>query len=230
MRLNLFFLFGIGVLASAPFSFAGPLFPCPTAVSSVHGNALAIVHNTVEWNGNTGKLLRVQFTVMSKIDFLNDYQKIVAPLGFWGYWAWGVVSDRTKQTDLSFSMSCAVPLVTDDGEFLVLLATGPVFASVMRIYRKGPCSDRTEDGTVKGVLVKEIKIDELWPAAKIDPTGIWTDHTPEWFAFGTFDFSPDNLQLIHKTRWGNTVRINLSDGKVTKEYFVDGESLTRPSG
>ncbi|HWY67420.1 MAG TPA: hypothetical protein VNX88_02085 [Terriglobales bacterium] len=216
MRLKMFFLVVIAVIASASFSFAGPPFPCPTAVNSVHGNALAIVHDTIDWKGDTGKLLSIQFTVMSKAAFLNDYQRISAPVTYWGDWAWAVVLDMNKEADRSFSF-CGVPLITDDAHFLILLATGPAFRSALRIYRQGDSSDRMEDGTIKGVLVKEIKLNELWPAAKIDPILVWTDHTPEWFAFGTFDFTPDNLQLIHKTRWGNAVRINLSDGKVLKE-------------
>lgn len=87
----------------------------------------------------------------------------------------------------------------------------------MRVYRKGDSSDRMQDGTVKGVLVKDIQLEELWRATKIDPIRLWTDHTPEWFAGGSFDFAPGNLQPIHKTRWGNTVRINLPDGKALKE-------------
>jgi hypothetical protein len=211
----MFFLFVVVVLASTPFSFAGPPFPCPTAVNSVQGNALAIVQDTIEWKGQTGKLLSSTFTVMSKAAFINDYQRISAPVTYWGDWRWSVVLDMTKQVDRSFSF-CAVPLVTDDARFLILLATGPVFSSALRIYRQEDFpATQMEAGTLKGVLVREIKLDELWPAAKIEHS--WDDHTPEWFAFGTFDFAPDNLQLIHKTRWGKTVRINLPDGKILPE-------------
>ena len=48
------------------------------------------------------------------------------------------------------SYSCAVPLVTDDAQFLILLVTGPVFDSVhsaLRVYRKGDySSERMQDG------------------------------------------------------------------------------------
>jgi hypothetical protein len=66
MRLNVAVLFAVFVLTCAPLSIAGPSFPCPTAVNSVHGNALAIAHYTAEWNAGSGKLLSVQFTVMTK--------------------------------------------------------------------------------------------------------------------------------------------------------------------
>jgi|SRR5581483_811997 len=215
MSLKNMLLVSVVVLTSAPFSFAGPPFPCPKAVNSIHGNALAIVHDTVEWKGDTGKLLAIQFTVMSKATFINDYQRVSAPVTYWGDWPWAVVLDTKTEADRSFF--CAVPLITDDARFLILLATGPAFGSALRIYRQGDSSARMEDGTIKGVLVKEIKLDELWPAGRIDPIRVWTDHTPEWFAGGSFDFADDNLQLIHKARWGNSVRINLPDGKVLKE-------------
>lgn len=46
-----------------------------------------------------------------------------------------------------------------------------------------------------------------------------TDETPEWYAGGAFNFSSDGQQLIHKTRWGNTVRISLGDGSVSNDAF-----------
>ncbi len=147
MRLSVGVLSAAVVLTCAPFSIAGPLFPCPTAVNSVHGNAIAIVHNTTEWHTGSGKLLSVQFTVMTKINFVNDSQKISAPVIYWGDWPWAVVLDMNSQADRSFS-SCAVPLVTDDAQFLILLASGPAFNSALRVYRKGGSSDRMQDGTL----------------------------------------------------------------------------------
>jgi hypothetical protein len=215
MRLNVGVLSAAVVLTCAPFSIAGPSFPCPTAVNSVHGNAIAIARKTIEWHGGVGKLLSAQFTVMMKTDFVNDSQKISAPVSYWGDWPWAVVLD-VNQANVVFT-SCAVPLVTDDGQFLILLATGAVFDSALRVYRKGDySSERMQDGTVKGVLVRDIKLEELWPATKIDRSRPWMDNTPEWFAGGSFDFAPGNAQLIHETRWGSTVRINLPDGKALK--------------
>ena len=217
MRVNVGVLSAAVVLTCAPFSIAGPPFPCPTAVNSVHGNAIAIARKTIEWHGGIGKLLSAQFTVMMKTNFVNHSQKISAPVTYWGDWPWAVVLDMNNPAD-RISYSCAVPLVTDDAQFLILLATGPVFDSALRVYRKGDySSERMEDGTVKGVLVRDIKLEELWPATKIDPSQSWTDHSAEWFAGGSFGFALGNPQLIHKTRWGSTVRINLSDGKTLKD-------------
>lgn len=127
------------------------------------------------------------------------------------------VLDMNDQAN-RISYFCAAPLVTDDAEFLILLATGPVFDSALRVYRKGAdSSEPMQDGTVKGVRVRDIKLEELWPATKIDSSRLATDYRPEWFAGGSFDFAPGNLKLIHKTRWGTTVRINLPDGKTLKK-------------
>jgi hypothetical protein len=85
--------------------------------------------------------------------------------------------------------------------------------AVLQIYRWDhryePMAGRTGH---HGVLIKGIDLKEIWSPDKVAAnTGAWDDHTPEWFAGGTFEFLSDCRQLIHRTRWGNTVRINLED-------------------
>jgi hypothetical protein len=73
------------------------------------------------------------------------------------------------------------------------------------------------EGPDHGVFIKDIALNEVWTPDKLAAnSSIWTEGTPEWFAGGTFEFSSDCLQLIHKTRWGNTVRINLQDGSLLR--------------
>ena len=72
------------------------------------------------------------------------------------------------------------------------------------------------EGPDHGVFIKDITLKEIWPADKVSDVQVVTDETPQWFAGGTFEFSPDCRLLIHKTRWGSTVRINLPDGSVSK--------------
>jgi len=72
------------------------------------------------------------------------------------------------------------------------------------------------EGPDHGVFIKDITLREIWPADKFPNVQIVTDETPQWFAGGTFEFSADCRLLIHKTRWGNTVRINLQDGSVSR--------------
>lgn len=142
MRLNVGVLSAAVVLTCAPFSIAGQPITCPTAVNSVHGNAIAIAHETIEWHGGIGKLLSAQFTVMMKTD-VNDSQKISAPVTYWGDWPWAVVLDMNNPAD-RISYSCAVPLVTDDGQFLIPLARYVIGSadSALRVYRKGDYSAR----------------------------------------------------------------------------------------
>jgi hypothetical protein len=55
---------------------------------------------------------------------------------------------------------------------------------------------------------------------------IVTDETQQWFAGGTFEFSRDCRLLIHKTRWRSTVRINLQDGSVSRNWELETKSST----
>jgi hypothetical protein len=73
------------------------------------------------------------------------------------------------------------------------------------------------EGPDHGVFIKDIALKEIWtPDELAANSGAWNDETPQWFAGGTFEFSSESRQLIHKTRWGNTVRINLQDGSLSK--------------
>jgi hypothetical protein len=144
---------------------------------------------------------------------------------FWGGWnRWRVTLDAHSDRDKRFTGFCALPLITDNGIYLVLLSTGPTWApeAALRIYRHNP---RPESAAVTGVLVRDIPLSEIWPAdQEVEP--MWHDGTPTWFAAGTFAFSPDSTQLIHTTRWGNTVRIDLATGYVSRDPGI--EQLTRP--
>lgn len=153
MRRNVGVLSAAVVLTCAPFSIAGPPITCPTAVNSVQGNAIAIAHRTIEWHAGIGEVLSVQFTVMTKTDPVNDFQTISAPLIYWGDWPWAVVLDMNNRAD-RISYSCAVPLVTDDAQFLILLARYVIDSadSALRVYRKGDySSEPVEDATPQKV-------------------------------------------------------------------------------
>jgi hypothetical protein len=107
---------------------------------------------------------------------------------------------------------------SNNGEYIILF--GAYFQrGALTIYRRRdhPGQPFGGPGPDNGVLVREVPLTELWSSDRIPI--VVTDHTPEWFAGGTFAFSPDNRTLIHKTRWGTTLQINLATGKVegTKE-------------
>ncbi len=72
-------------------------------------------------------------------------------------------------------------------------------------------------GLHQGVLVKEIKLADLWPPDDF-PKGPLTSGTATWFDEGAFTFSPDDGTLVYKSPSGQTVRITLSTGAVSKDH------------
>jgi hypothetical protein len=86
-------------------------------------------------------------------------------------------------------LNCPAAL-TDDGEFLVMLQTGPAFAATPVFWR---------------------------PAELAEIHQLWSDETTQWFAGGNFKFSSDSRLLIGNTRWHNAVRIAIENGSVSME-------------
>jgi hypothetical protein len=195
------------ILACALPALAGPLAPCVKAVSSKNGNFLVITDvQMAPEQGNTAKVHQVSLQVFPKENFINSKDRVTAPAAYWttGSWMqWSAVLDSHKYQP---SPTCPVPLITDDGEFLIVLNLY-AYDSALQIYRR-----RDHES----VNIKDITLREIWPADKLADVGTVNDETPQWFAGGTFEFSPDCRLLIHKTRWGNTVRINLQDGSVSR--------------
>lgn len=118
------------------------------------------------------------------------------------------------------SQPCPQPLITGDGEFLVLLHVGPTLsgerAALQIDRRRDHLGDLVREGPDHGAFIKSVVLEEIWPPDKLaENTAAWGDETPQWFAGGTFEFSLDGRQLTNKTRWGNTVHINLEDGSVS---------------
>jgi hypothetical protein len=197
------------LLACGSSAIAGPPFPCVRAVSSKNGNFLVLADQFVPGRE------RVSLQVFGKENFINAHQRLAAPATYWAGQRWGVVLDANLMQNVP--APCPLPLITDDGEFLILLHVGPALSgnqAVLQIYRRRDhLGDPIREGPDNGVLIKEIALNKIWTPDRIAANSVvWTDETPEWFAGGTFEFSPDYRQLIHQTRWGNTVRINLADG------------------
>ena len=120
-------------LACGSSAIAGAIFPCPLATSSKNGNFLVLADRFV-----TGQQ-SVSLLVVRRERFINEYQRIVAPTTFWSGepgW-WNVVLDADG-IDKALS-SCPLPLITDDGEFLILVHVNPGYSGdtpVLRIYRR----------------------------------------------------------------------------------------------
>jgi hypothetical protein len=205
------------ILACALSAGASPLSSCFKAVISSNGNFLAIVDLQLgPGPSNSRRIERVSLQVFPKEEFVNARDKLSTREIHWTDWPqWSVVLDA-PQTGIG--PACPLPLITDNGEFVVLLQIGPAFDghAVLQIYRRRDhIGDPVRPGPDHGVFIKAISLSEIWPGDKHEPSFV-TDGTPAWYAGGTFDFSHDSRKLLHKTRWGNTVRINLTNGDVLR--------------
>jgi len=205
------------MLSCARPALAGPLPPCLKAVSSNNGNFLVISDVHLEPKlGNGARVQQVSLQVFPKENFINAKDRLTSPATYWtNRVQWSVVLDSSNAHPVP---ACPLSLISDDGEFLIVLnmhAAGST-GSALRIYRRRDhLGDPIREGPDHGVFIKDITLKEIWPADKFPNVEIVTDETPQWFAGGTFEFSPDCRVLVHKTRWGNKVRINLEDGSVS---------------
>ncbi len=198
--------------AAATSAHAGALQPCVAAAISANGNILVVNERTFD-DPDESRPRTVQtstFRVLGRYD-PGEGNRLNGPNSYWLYTLWSVVITNSGK---SLFISCPYTLVTDDGEYLILI--GSKFQNPLTIYRRRehpghPFIDRGPD---HGVLVRQIPLRDLWPP---EHTEVLTDGTPSWYAAGTFAFSPDNQTLIHKTLWGTTLHINLETGDVTSQ-------------
>jgi hypothetical protein len=206
------------ILACARPALAGPLPPCVKAVSSNNGNFLVISNVQLEPElGNRARVQQVSLQVFPKENFINAKDRLTSPATYWTNWVqWSIALNSSNAHPVP---ACPLSLISDDGEFLIVLnmdVAGSAGGSALRIYRRRDhLGDPIREGPDHGVFIKEITLREIWPADKFPNVEIVTDETPQWFAGGTFEFSRNCRVLVHKTRWGNTVPINLEDGSVS---------------
>ncbi len=162
---------------------------------------------------------QIALRIYPKENFINAKDQLSAPATYWtDRLSWSVILDLRN---LRSEPACPVPLITDDGEFLVLLQIGPmatIGGTAVQVYRRRDhIGDLMGIGPDHGVFIKSISLKELWLPGGPDaiPQG-GTDETPQWFDGGSFDFSPDNRRLTYHTPKGATVHIDLTDGSIRK--------------
>jgi hypothetical protein len=202
-------------------AFAGALAPCVKAVDSPNGNFLVITHADLEhMQGDASRARQVTLEVFPKEAFINAKDRVTAPVTYWSDAPqWSVILDSSNSHPVP---PCPIVLVTNDGEFLIILN---LYAadSALRIYRRRDhLGNKLREGPDHGVFIKDVALKDILPPDKLRGVQVMTDASPQWFAGGTFDFSADSRTLIHKTRWGNTARINLEDGTVLNNNAPPG--------
>jgi hypothetical protein len=201
------------LVATTSSAHAGPMIPCIVATLSANGSILVVNELTYDDpdESHSRHVTSSTLRVLRRYVDLNEGLRMNGADVHWAHLIWSVVSTNSDREGM---IACPYTLVTDDGEYLILVRGAFAFQNVLSIYRRRDHPGRPigGPGPDHGVLVRQIPLSDLWPTEQI-PVNI-TDHTPAWFASGTFAFSADNRKLIHKTRWGKTLEISLETGQV----------------
>src|SRR5437660_4779928 len=152
-RMTILFL----ILACARLALASALPPCLKAASSKNGNFLVITDVLLEpQHGNTLRVRRATLQVFPKENF-NARERLIAPVTHWTNWLqWSVVlRPRNKQP----VTACPLTLITDDGEFLIVLHLHTADFDALQIYRRRDhIGDPARRGLDHGVFIKNITL------------------------------------------------------------------------
>ena len=198
--------------ASTAAAHAGPMLPCLAATLSAHGTILVVNDLTYEDPDETHirTIKTSTFRVIRR--YVDQNRWLAGPDTYWADPMWELVFQNDGKRPFE---ACSYTLVTDDGEYLILVASGLFDRPALSIYRRRdhPGQPFTGPGPDHGVLVRQIAWSDLWPAEY--PQQVVTDQTPKWFAGGTFAFSPDDRKLIYKAASRKSVQISLPTGQIT---------------
>jgi hypothetical protein len=187
--------------------------PCIKAASSSSGQFLVITGISAAFVAGVHEA--TVLTVYKQERFVNEKDRLTSSGTYWGDTAQWTVVVRPQRTSLV--NGCPLSLITDDGEFMVLLNAESPFNPGLQIYRRRDhLGDPMRAGPDQGVFIGTVNWRDLWPKG-IVPDQVQYDSSPQWFSGGTFEFSQNNELLVHRTRWGNTVRIHLTDGRLLPE-------------
>ncbi len=202
---------------ASPLTYAGPMLPCLTAALSANGNILVVNDRTYDDPDEThGRRAKVStYQILQRYVDLNFGLRLNGPDSYWADPLWKVVLTNNGKPPF---LDCGYTLVTNDGEYLVLVHDSWVGPG-LSIYRRRdhPGQPFGGSGPDHGVLIREIPLPEFLPRSKDNPSMIMmTDHTPQWYAGGHFTFSPDNQTLTYTEHSGAVVQITLSTGSLQR--------------
>src|SRR5207249_200971 len=126
----------------------GALMPCLKAVTSKSGNVLVVIE---QYRGSG----QISLEVFPKENWINAKDRLTAPASYWtDFLQWSIVLDPKRAN----WESCPLPLITDDGEFLILLNRDSGEApdrQALQIYRRRDhIGDPIREGPDRGVFIK----------------------------------------------------------------------------
>ncbi len=210
-RICAFALFLIISILYSVAAVASPGLPCMTATQSANGRVL--VTDTLSFEdpdeSHPSPIVRSLYQVYRRYTNPNTGLQLKGPDTYWADPFWKVQTDQAPGT---FPIACSYVLVPDDGEYLVFVGKLPG-SNALTIYHHraydpafGPFVSQ------QGEFVRQIMQSELWPS---DPQEhIFTDHTPLWFAGGTFSFSADQKTLNYQDQHSRKIAIDLATGEI----------------
>jgi hypothetical protein len=149
------------------------------------------------------RIKTISYHVQHREQFVNDSFRSSN-----SYWSesvgWKIVVSRPQQ------FGVPLPIVSNDGNTVVLLAVNPAQSKemeVIRIYRK------RDSGKER---VGAYRLEDIWSEDELRKQVVLVaiDGRPLWLDGGTFEFSDDSRQFIIRTKTGRIVRIGVENGKV----------------
>lgn len=181
--------------------------PLIRASQSANGKFLVVMELELR---NSHEIIRSNYRILQVETFINAKDRLDSSGVFWTDTPWTV----TVEGGGAF-----YPLISNDGQYLVLLRLAPPFPDsqpVLEIYHR-----EFSAGTLKTIAVRQIAISDLWTPREINPDGaglfIQTGATPQWFAGGSFNFTDDDENLTYRTQWNDVLTIRLVDGTITPQ-------------
>ena len=204
--------------------FAGPGSRSPIAALSENGQVLATCEMTFDGSDETQprKVTSSTFSVnIQPIREVNAGLRVNGPNTYWDYQplltTWRV---HLPSAQFPAIVGCPYMLVTNDGEYLLLLQSYAVQKAIL-LFRRRDHPGQPSDGSYNvGVLIREIPVDEVDPLPSSALGRMMTDHSPQWYSKGIFSFSKDNRTLSY-SKVSGSIEIDLVTGRV-RQVAVSG--------
>lgn len=187
--------------------FGSAAFPLLKGAISKNGEFVVSIDYELEDATPAKRLKSVTYRVDRRERFVNHRFSVSNT-----YWSDSVGWKVTAPTPpLSFGL--AIPVISDDGKAMALLAIDNAFTKetvALRLYRQ---KDSGAD------LIGVYRLADLWNKEELEQqlTPIAHDHTPPWFDGSSFEFAADSRQFVIKNKTGRTVRIELEEGRVVAD-------------
>ena len=143
-------------------AFCGAPFTCMKA--SISNNGKFLVVSEVPSESGVEEPGQIAMRIYPRENFINAKDGLSAPATYWtNRLSWSVILDLRSQRS---EPACPVPLITGDGEFLVLLQIGPMATlggTAVQVYRRRDhIGDLMGIGPDHGVFIRSISLKELW--------------------------------------------------------------------